>query len=135
MKIEHNHSNSNPVKRPIQGTQKTQKEISNEWCTLKFTVDDPSLLKNGGGAMQLQTILLWSFFFKQNELWLSRTATLRDREEQSGTVNGKNTEPDIETMFLRLTRKRVSEFWDFEAEPRYNRFKISLQHNRKFTSL
>lgn len=60
--------------------------------------------------MQLRTTLLRSFFFKQNELCASRTVTLRDREEQSGTVNGKNTEPDKETMLSGLTSKRVDEF-------------------------
>lgn len=61
--------------------------------------------------MQLQaTILLWSFILQQNELCASRTATLRDREEQLGTVNGKNTEPDMETMLPGLTRLRVDEF-------------------------
>ena len=55
--------------------------------------------------MQLQaTILLWSFILQQNELCASITATLRDREEQLGTVNGKNTEPDTETMLPGLTR-------------------------------
>lgn len=101
----HKYESINQIHR-AQQIEKTQRNKSkNEWCTLEFTADDPSLLKYGGGAMQLQTtILLWSFFLQKNELCASRTATLRDLEEQLGTVNGKNTEPDIETMIPGSTR-------------------------------